>query len=118
MGAPVTWFDVSSADPKRLAEFYTQLFGWKLAPSGDDTYSLIDTDAGEGAIGGGIGTARSPEEGASTTVYIGVADLRGTLDKAVELGGTELVPPTALPGDYGSFALFADPDGRTVGLMG
>jgi predicted enzyme related to lactoylglutathione lyase len=118
MGAPVAWFDVTSNDPKKLAEFYTQLFGWSLAPSGDDTYSLIDTGAGDGAIGGGIGTARSAEEGGSTTIYLSVADLRATLDKAVELGATELVPPTALPGDYGSFALFADPDGRTVGLMG
>jgi predicted enzyme related to lactoylglutathione lyase len=29
-----------------------------------------------------------------------------------------LVPPTPLPGNYGSFAMFADPDGRAVGLMG
>jgi predicted enzyme related to lactoylglutathione lyase len=118
MGAPVTWFDVSSENPKRLGEFYTQLFGWSLAPSGDDGYSLIDTGAGDGAVGGGIGTARSFEETQSTTVYFRVPDLRATLDTAIELGGTEILPPTALPGDYGSFALFADPDGRTIGLMG
>ena len=33
-----------------------------------------------------------------------------------ELGGTPLVPPMALPGDYGHIAIFADPDGNAVGL--
>jgi uncharacterized protein len=39
-----------------------------------------------------------------------------SLDRAEELGGTVLVPPTDLPGDFGRFALLADPDGNPVGL--
>ena len=35
---------------------------------------------------------------------------------AVALGGQKLVPPTALPGDFGKFAIFTDPDGNQVGL--
>lgn len=38
------------------------------------------------------------------------------LERAERLGGRTVVPPTALPGDLGSFAVFADPDGQLVGL--
>ena len=118
MGAPVGWFDITSADPKRIGDFYTRLFGWTLSESGQDGYSLIDTGAGDGGVGGGIGTAQGPDDAGSTTIYLKVDDLQATLDRAVELGGNVLVPPTPLPGDYGAFAMFADPDGRAVGLTG
>ncbi|MEU8663564.1 hypothetical protein AB0C31_43770, partial [Actinoplanes philippinensis] len=52
----------------------------------------------------------------------GVPSLRNrrvsSLEQAVALGGTTLVEPAALPGDYGRFAVFADPDGNPVGLWG
>jgi predicted enzyme related to lactoylglutathione lyase len=115
MGAPVAWFDLTSKDPETIGRFYTELFGWTLAPSGQDGYSLVDTGAGGDAIGGGIGTAQAPA-GASTTIYLKVDDLQGYLDRVVGLGGAIILPPTPLPGDFGSFALFADPDGRAVGL--
>ena len=43
-------------------------------------------------------------------------DLEAALQRAEELGGTRLVPPTDPPAGYGRFALFADPDGTPVGL--
>ena len=45
-----------------------------------------------------------------------VDDLDAYLARAEELGGSRLVEPTKLPGDYGSFAILADPDGNAVGL--
>ncbi len=45
-----------------------------------------------------------------------VDDLDAYLARAEELGGRRLVPPTQLPGDFGWFAVFADPDGNPVGL--
>jgi predicted enzyme related to lactoylglutathione lyase len=47
-----------------------------------------------------------------------VEDLETFLARAESLGGQRLVPPTDLPGDYGRFAIFADPDGNAVGLWG
>jgi predicted enzyme related to lactoylglutathione lyase len=38
------------------------------------------------------------------------------LERAVALGGKELVAPTDLPGGFGQFAVFTDPDGNQVGL--
>ena len=118
MAAPITWFDLTSADPERLGAFYRGLFGWTTGPSGSDGYSLVDTGAGDGAVAGGIATAHGGMDAGTTTIYVRVEDLEAHLDKAVSLGGVIVVPPTVLPGDYGSFALFADPDGRVVGLMG
>jgi predicted enzyme related to lactoylglutathione lyase len=48
--------------------------------------------------------------------YVRVDDLAATLDRAVELGGTRVAEPTDLPEGYGSYAIFADPDGNPVGL--
>jgi hypothetical protein len=38
------------------------------------------------------------------------------LDTAESLGGKTIVPPTGLPGEFGKFATFADPDGHTLGM--
>jgi uncharacterized protein len=45
-----------------------------------------------------------------------VDDIDAYLERAVALGGQKLVPPTDLPGDFGRFAIFTDPDGNQVGL--
>jgi predicted enzyme related to lactoylglutathione lyase len=114
MGAPVAWFEITGQDPKGLTGFYTKLFGWSVADSGDPSYLLIDTGAGAGAIAGGIGAAQDSAGG--VTVYMKVDDLQAYLDKAERLGGKTVIPPTDLPGDFGRFALFADPEGHVVGL--
>jgi predicted enzyme related to lactoylglutathione lyase len=116
MGAPVAFFEVSSPDSARAQRFYAELFGWQVAADPDmGGYGLVDTAAGEAAIGGGIGPV---EDGgtAGVRIYVRVEDLETSLQRAELLGGTRLVPPTDLPGGYGRFALFADPDGNPVGL--
>jgi predicted enzyme related to lactoylglutathione lyase len=107
---------VISQNKPRAQKFYADLFGWQVAPNPQTGgYALVDTDAGETAIGGGIGPAANPGE-AGVKIYMRVDDLDGYLERAEKLGGTKLVPPTDLPGDYGRFAIFADPDGTAVGL--
>ena len=115
MGAPVAYFEIISADPTRAQAFYATLFGWTLADGGSPDYRLVDTGAGDDAIGGGIGPSL-PESPAGTKVYVRVDDLQAYLARAVELGGAVLMPPAPLPGDFGSFAVIADPDGQPVGL--
>jgi predicted enzyme related to lactoylglutathione lyase len=50
------------------------------------------------------------------TVYMKVDDLQGRLEKAERLGGETAIAPTDLAGEFGRFALLADPDGHTVGI--
>jgi hypothetical protein len=116
MGAPVARFEITSQDPVRLVGYHRQLFDWKIADSPESGYSLVDTGAGDEAIGGGMGATQGPDDPGGVAVYVRVDDLQGFLNKAEALGGKELVSPTDLPGGYGRFAMFADPDGHPVGL--
>jgi uncharacterized protein len=115
MGQPVAMFEVVSNDHERAQKFYSELFDWAIQP--DPTmggYGLVDTGAGPDAIIGGIGPSMG--SGTGVKVYIRVDDLAAYLDRATTLGGTRLIEPTELPGDFGSFAVFADLDGNPVGL--
>ena len=51
-------------------------------------YGLVDTGAGEGAIGGGIGPAESSAE-AGVKIYVRVDDLDAYLDRAERLRGDQ-----------------------------
>ena len=112
MGAPIAYFDIASTDTDRISKFYGELFGWEVTAGPEDGYSMVDTGHD---IGGGVGPTQGDAPG-GITVYVKVDDLQAYLDKAEKLGGTTVVPPTELPGDYGSFAVFVDPDGNSFGL--
>jgi predicted enzyme related to lactoylglutathione lyase len=116
MGKPVAFFEILSSDHERAQAFYRDLFDWKVAADPQmGGYGLVDTEAGEHAVGGGIGPCSEPGE-AGVKIYVRVDDLDAHLDRAEKLGGTRVVPPTDLPGDFGRFAVFTDPDGNQVGL--
>ncbi|GAA3385679.1 VOC family protein [Cryptosporangium minutisporangium] len=116
MGAPIVFFEVISDDAERARRFYGELFDWTTdADPAMGGYALVDTGNGEDAVGGGIGPA-SEEDGPGVRIYARVDDLDAYLQKATKLGGTTIVEPQDLPGDYGKFAMFLDPDGNKVGL--
>src|SRR5262245_38617992 len=116
MGQPVAFFEVTSPDPARAQRFYAELFDWQVAADpAMGGYALVDTGPGEGAVGGGIGPVEPGGVG-GTRFYVRVADLDAYLERAERLGGKRLVEPTDLPGDFGRFAMLADPDGNPVGL--
>jgi predicted enzyme related to lactoylglutathione lyase len=110
---PVFWFEVLGSDAKKLADFYTKLFGWdvEFAPDSPGDYGHIGPQDGKG-IGGGIGS--SPNVGNQTTVYVLVDDLQKYLDRAESLGGKTLMPPESM--GTVSIAVFADPAGNVFGL--
>jgi hypothetical protein len=116
MAQPVAFFEVVSPNAERAQKFYGELFDWQVSADPEmGGYALVDTGAGEDAIGGGIGPSSEPGE-AGVKIYIRVDDLDAYLARAEQLGGRKLVPPTDLPGDFGKFAIFTDPDGNQVGL--
>jgi predicted enzyme related to lactoylglutathione lyase len=108
-------FEVVSSRPERAQAFYSDLFDWTVdVDPSMGGYGLVDTGV-EGGVIGGIGPSMAPGD-TGVKVYVRVDDLGAYLDKAEALGGQRLVEPTELPGDFGSFAVFADPDGNPVGL--
>src|SRR5918998_4644052 len=107
MGQPVAFFEVISAEPERAQKFYGELFDWTVEASpAMGGYALVDTGAGEAAVGGGIGPSQGPGD-AGVKIYMRVDDLDGYLARAQELGGMPLVSPMDLPGDFGRIAIFA-----------
>ena len=116
MGAPVAFFEIISGDPERARGFYRELFGWTAeADPAMGGYALVDTAAGDGAIGGGIGAADA-DDPAGVRVYMRVDDLQAYLERAEKLGGTRVSEPMDLPGGHGQIAMITDPDGNRVGL--
>jgi predicted enzyme related to lactoylglutathione lyase len=110
MSNPVVHFEIGCQNNEKTANYFSQLFGWKMQAMGPAT--MIDTGSGSG-IQGHI-TALGHEPQRYTIFYVQVDDVHAFLDKAGKLGGKTLVPPVEIP--TGSFAWFADPEGNTIGL--
>lgn len=115
MANPVTWFEIIGKDPIKLQSFYRDVFGWKLSPPAPEmgNYSVVEHE-GKG-IGGGIGGAMEGSN-ARVTVYIEVDDPQAYLAKAARAGATTLMPVMDVMEGV-TIAMFADPEGNTVGLM-
>jgi predicted enzyme related to lactoylglutathione lyase len=111
MAYPVVHFEVMGKDLGTLQSFYTDLFGWEVEEHPEMNYTIVQKE-GEG-IGGGIG--QHPEGGTAVTFYVAADDIQATLDRAVELGATVLMPVTELP--MVTLAMFADPEGNAIGLV-
>jgi predicted enzyme related to lactoylglutathione lyase len=113
MGNPVVHFEIQSTDGAATAKFYSELFGWHFQEIPEMNYRIVDTHAGDG-INGGIG--QPPGGGNFTTFYAEGDDLQALLDKAESLGGKTLMPVSEVPGAV-TLAMFADPQGNTIGLV-
>lgn len=112
MTNPVAWFEIVGEDGTALQNFYSGLFGWSIDANNPMNYGMVP--AGPGGIGGGIGPS---QDGSSRlTFYVAVEDLQASLDRAVELGGTVIMPPMEVP-EGPTIAMFTDIAGNQVGLM-
>src|SRR5215472_7105802 len=82
MGQPVAWFEIISPDAERAKKFYSELFGWKVDSDPQmGGYALVDPQAGEGAVAGGIGPAE-PGSGPGVKIYMRVDDIDAYLERA------------------------------------
>ena len=112
MANPVVHFEIMGRDAAKTQQYYRELFGWEINADNPMQYGVIAP--GDGGIGGGIGS--TPMGQPIVTVYVQVADPQAALDRAVELGGQQVMPVTDVPGMV-TLALFSDPDGNVVGIV-
>ena len=108
MTNPVTQFQILSKEPEACAQFFGELFGWKIDTANAMGYRQIHTGSSEG-IQGGIWPA-PPQAPEFTQLFITVADVKAVCAKAQALGARLLIPPTALPGGD-EMAVLHDPRG-------
>ncbi len=114
MPNPVVHFEITGKDAEALQQYYRDLFGWSLTPMAPDVpYGLVGPEETGGGIGGGVGA--SMDGTPMLTFYVQVDDIQAALDRAAELGGEIVVPPTVIPGAV-TYALFKDMEGNIVGL--
>ena len=112
MGHPVVHAEIRSSDPDGTRAFFGELFGWTYPSEGAyPGYTFVDT-----GVPDALYTAISPLQGDAdlVTFFIGVEDMRQTIEDTVRLGGKVVQEPVEVPGV--SFALISDPLGHVVGL--
>jgi predicted enzyme related to lactoylglutathione lyase len=110
---PVVHWDIQARDPERVRDFYGQLFNWDI----DGAPPIMTVPAGIGgpppeALSGHILKA----ERSGFTLYVQVRDLKSSLARAEELGGSVLNQPIDVPNGP-TIAGIADPEGNRIVLV-
>ncbi len=113
------WAELNARGVEKAIPFYERVFGWtsKTSPAADNfpEYTEFQLD-GQSILGAYEMDQNVPAEVPSYwLVYFNADDVDGTARKAVELGAREIVPALDYPG--GRFAILADPQGATFGLL-
>ncbi len=104
----IAHIEIPSTNLAKSGEFYSKLFGWKMAPMADGYMTFT---AGTG-MGGGISLVKKAP-GAGVVAYVLVKDIDAALKKAVKLGAKVVAPVTEIGGGWGHWAQFKDPGGCT-----
>ena len=117
----VAHFEIHSENPGKTAEYYGNLFGWKMQHLAHIDYWLIDTtDGNEPGINGGIvkRVGPKPADGQAVNAFVCTAtvpSIDSYFAKAQQLGGTVALPKQAING-VGWVAYIKDPDGNIFGI--
>jgi predicted enzyme related to lactoylglutathione lyase len=106
----VHW-EIEARDPQRQRAFYGELFNWTIA---DGPIMPIPPGLG-GPEPGPAGHIRQSDR-SGVTLYVQVRDLRGSMAKVDELGGTVMSEPFDIP-DGPTLAFVSDPEGNPLVLV-
>lgn len=121
----VVHFEIPAEDRKRIANFYTKVFGWKTQQLGEDmgNYVLVTTtDSDEngpkkpGAINGGFFQKTDDKPAQYPSVVIAVEDIKEHMMNVEKSGGKVLGEPMDIPG-VGLYVSFFDTEGNRVGMI-
>jgi predicted enzyme related to lactoylglutathione lyase len=123
---PVVHFEMPAEDTKRMADFYSTVFGWKAQMLGEEmgnyvTVSTTDTDENgmvktPGAINGGFFPKQTDMTAQYPSVVIAVDDINDSLQKVTNASGKILGEPMEIPG-IGKYVAFTDTEGNRVGML-
>lgn len=113
----VSWVETLSRDPSASESFYAAVFDWKAETQDTEgtsyTTFMLDDDPVAGMM---MMPDEVPLEAPSHwSVYFTVSNCEESVKKAVESGGTVLVPTREI--EMGRFAVLADPHGASFDLM-
>ena len=123
---PVVHFEMPAEDRKRMAGFYTEVFGWKTELLGEDmgNYVLATTTETDetgrpktpGAINGGFFPKSDEMPGQYPSVVIAVENIQEQMKNVEKAGGKVLGEPMDIPGG-GLYVSFVDTEGNRVSML-
>jgi predicted enzyme related to lactoylglutathione lyase len=122
---PVVHFEMPAEDRKRMADFYTNVFGWKtqmLGPEMGNYVLATTTDSDEkgpkkpGAINGGFFPKSDDKPAQYPSVVILVEDIREHMKKVEKAGGKVLGEPWDIP-NVGLYVSFIDTEGNRISML-
>ena len=106
------WNELASPDPDASAEFYRELFGWKIEPFEGMEMPYLGIQNSDGHGNGGIRPAMEAEP-SYWLVYFGTEDPEAGASKAGELGASTLAQMDI---GVGKIAVLQDPQGAVFAL--
>jgi predicted enzyme related to lactoylglutathione lyase len=113
-----SWNELLTRDIAGAQAFYPAAFGWGVDEQdfAGMRYTIWQV-AGAGVAGGmEMGDQFPPEVPPNWGVYFSVDDADASADKAQQLGGAIMRPPSDIP-DVGRFAVIRDPQGAAFGII-
>jgi len=122
---PVVHFEMPADDRKRMAKFYSNVFGWKTELLGSDMgdYVTVATTESDdngpkkpGAINGGFYPRKKDWPAQYPSVVISVDDIKASMKQVSSAGGKVLGEPMDIPG-VGTYVSFTDTEGNRVSLL-
>ncbi len=113
MSNPVIKWQVITPDPEAHARFYGELFDWKLDLENALAYRQASSGDDRGIDGGFWPSPQGVRP--FVQLFVEVEDVPAAFQRALELGGTAIVPPQMLP-DGDELAILHDPTGMSFGL--
>lgn len=123
---PVVHFEMPADDRTRMANFYTNVFGWQTQLLGEEMGNYVIASTGEndehgrpkmpGTINGGFFPRKEDWPAQYPSIVIAVEDIHEAMDKITESGGTVLGEPMEIPG-FGFYVSFYDTEGNRVSII-
>jgi len=107
----ICYVELPALDVARSAEFYANVFGWKIRRRGDGSTSFDD---GVNQVSGAFVTGRPAHATKSLMVHIMVDDMTASI-AAVEANGGTIVQPVGADAPEIT-AHFKDPAGNVLGM--
>ena len=130
---PVVHFEMPADNQKRMAKFYTDVFGWKIQQLGAEmgNYMVVSTSETDekghptkpGMIDGGFYQNTKEMNSPHPSVVIAVDDIRESMKKVSEAGGKILGGDPNKPGEPGDipgvglYCSFIDTEGNRVSML-
>lgn len=126
MKAPVVHFEMPAKDKKRVASFYSKVFGWDMKQMGPEmgNYLLAQTaDTDEkgmiktpGSINGGFFDYKDEDGYNAPHLVLSVDDLNQAMEDIKSAGGQVTGEIMDIP-NVGKYVSFKDTEGNNVGIL-